>query len=142
MRSMSVRNTWGVPRRIDVEKLLVQANPYESCVWSHLTEPITKEEVQEAIHKKKFKKRFFNGKAEPDHSWHVQRVAWMVVNKDPTPILLDVGIPSMNYCPTWSILDGNHRFAAAVFRRDKYILAMCSGEIDVLESLKYDRRRA
>lgn len=74
---------------------------------------------------------------------HAARIAFLVLNRDDTPIEIDVGIPSMG-CYDCSLVDGNHRAAAAIIRKDEKIKAFISGEVSYIRHLfvkpmkKYD----
>jgi hypothetical protein len=58
---------------------------------------------------------------------HAARIAFLILNEDATPIEIDVGVPHMGCHVEWIIEDGNHRLAAAIFRKDEYIKANISG---------------
>jgi hypothetical protein len=64
---------------------------------------------------------------------HMRRIAWFVVNGWRDPIEIDFGVPCFGYEPTWPIIDGNHRLAAAILREDHSIVASCSGQVDVID---------
>lgn len=66
---------------------------------------------------------------------HIERIAYLVINKDSKPIDIDVGIPCLNFYIDWMIIDGNHRLAAAIYRGDEYILADIAGQVDYAEFL-------
>ena len=66
---------------------------------------------------------------------HIRRIAFLVAEKDETPVELDVGCPSLNHYRGWLIDDGNHRFVAAVVRGDAHIYANVEGEIEYAEKL-------
>ncbi len=79
---------------------------------------------------------------ESDHKLkvrHVERIAWFVINGWEDPIEIDFGCPDLysayDYLSFWPITDGNHRYAAAIIRGDKTILAGCSGQMDII--MKY-----
>jgi len=61
---------------------------------------------------------------------HVARIAYLVLNPDPTPIEIDVGVPSLGIKVWHIVTDGNHRFCAALFRGDSTICANISGSIE------------
>ncbi|AYG48520.1 hypothetical protein DV532_28855 (plasmid) [Pseudomonas sp. Leaf58] len=51
-------------------------------------------------------------------------------------ISIDVGCPSLGAaCLSWPVLDGNHRLAAAIFRKDEAISATVDGELGYAEDL-------
>ena len=58
--------------------------------------------------------------------WDSERVAFLVVNRDPWPISIEVTSP----CGAWTIEDGFHRLAAAIYRKDTTILVGLSGYVD------------
>lgn len=58
---------------------------------------------------------------------HIERIAWLVVHGWTDPIQIDVGVPSLGCWVKWPVVDGNHRLAAAIFRRDEHIQADLSG---------------
>lgn len=68
---------------------------------------------------------------------HAERIAYLVLNKDDTPIDIDVGVPSAGCVVQFGhyIVDGNHRCVAAIFRGDKTIYAEISGELDYVRKL-------
>jgi hypothetical protein len=66
---------------------------------------------------------------------HAARIAWLVVNGWDDPIEIDVGVPSLGCHVRWPVLDGNHRLAAAAFKKDKHILANVSGEVEYAAQL-------
>jgi hypothetical protein len=66
---------------------------------------------------------------------HLAKLLYFFYHGVDEPIEIDVGIPSMNYCPAWCIQDGNHRFMAAVLRGDTHIIASVSGCVTTIESL-------
>lgn len=43
---------------------------------------------------------------------------------------MDVGVPSLHCYVDWPVMDGNHRLAAAIYRKDATILACVGGDID------------
>lgn len=62
---------------------------------------------------------------------HPARIAYLVLNPASEPIELDVGCPGLGFGgPSWPVLDGNHRLAAAIYREDEFISAQVSGDLD------------
>ena len=65
--------------------------------------------------------------------YHLQRIAYLVVNPDTKPVEVEMGID------TWleqaALTDGNHRYAAAIIRGDKTIDVIFGGFIDKLLEL-------
>lgn len=72
---------------------------------------------------------------------HVARIAWLVRNRDATPIEVEVGCPSIGGFTHFAqmggceVSDGNHRLAAAVIRGDNRIVVSPGGELDYFEEL-------
>lgn len=131
--------------RVSIARLLEEfdANPYEQVVWDmDLTTVITREEVAAAIADGSHAltagtacNEAMLHNAPLSREYHIGRVAHFVVNGWDDAIELDVGIPSMGYFPAWPIQDGNHRFAAAVYRGDESILADVAGRADWIEDI-------
>jgi hypothetical protein len=62
---------------------------------------------------------------------HIGRIRYLLENGWTDAIDIDVGVPSMGYHgPSWPIIDGNHRLAAAALRGDSHILVDISGQLD------------
>jgi hypothetical protein len=106
-------------------KQLAEYNPFKNIIWEGLTSPITLDEVTEAIQAG----RFLSTPSASTREEHIQRVAYLVLNVDQTPIDIDVGIPVLNYVPLWPILDGHHRLAAAFYSKDSHIEAAIQGDL-------------
>lgn len=70
-----------------------------------------------------------------DLSYHAKRVAYLFLNGWFDPIEIDVGIPELGHMTFCPIQDGNHRFAAAVLRKDELISAEIFGSVDYAEEL-------
>lgn len=68
---------------------------------------------------------------------HAARVAFLVTRDDweHEPISIDVGIPHLGFYVDWIIVDGNHRFAASLYKGRAIINAEVSGQIDYAEKL-------
>lgn len=60
---------------------------------------------------------------------HIRRIAWFVVNGITLPISIFVGPEK------WIISDGNHRFAAAIVRRDENIKVNFRGDLEKANDL-------
>lgn len=63
-------------------------------------------------------------------SQHEARIAYLVVHGWKDAIEIDVGVPAMQCNISWIVSDGNHRLGAAIFKKDKAILAYVSGDLD------------
>jgi hypothetical protein len=109
-------------------------SPFENVVWgTDLEEPLTQEEVKEAIASEDFK-------VDPDWSpdlddrhhgrrAHVARVAYLVVHGWDDPIDFEADPHG------WCIYDGNHRLAAAIFRGDTEIEVNVGGFLNYAADL-------
>lgn len=74
--------------------------------------------------------------ATPGGDNHAGRIAYLVRHKADDAISIDVGCPSLgDPCLTWPVLDGNHRLAAAIFRKDETISTTVDGELGYAEDL-------
>lgn len=106
-------------------------NPFEVDPWG--CGPITFEMIDDA-----------EWLAEPwdpdadDQIWtaeqHAGRIKYLADNDWDTPISMDLGVPALGY--GWrKVLDGHHRLAAAIYRKDLHILASVSGDLKELETI-------
>jgi len=111
-------------------------NPFTQSVWAGLKSPITRAEVAAAIAAGRLRKEpvpLWNVMDKPpSREDHIERVAYLVLNKDPNPIEVDVGVPGMRHPVDWPIIDGNHRVAAAFYRHDPSVDAKFSGHIETI----------
>jgi len=129
------------PTTISITKLREWCDPFEGVCWADILDgPITREEVQEAIDQGRLRGDPADGYSEGEYlsftrQDHIERVAYFVVHRDPKPIDLDVGIPDMGCYVDWPVQDGNHRFAAAIFRGDETIEAWVMGAEEEAEIL-------
>lgn len=72
----------------------------------------------------------------------IRRIAHFVVHGLPDtgldPILVDVGVGT--YYPSWPLLDGNHRIAAAVVRGEKAVTVEVAGDLERAYAVLIDGR--
>lgn len=68
-------------------------------------------------------------------SQHISRFRYYVLNGWSDPIDIDVGVPMLGCDVAWMIIDGNHRFAAAIVRKIPIIPASVSGDLDFAQEL-------
>lgn len=101
------------------------ANPFRNSPWGVR---VTRKEVGSALRKNRLEPM-------PDTSRHIERIAYLVLNPAEDPIEVDVGVPELGYHSHWFIQDGNHRFAAALFRGDSFISACVSGSLNYAREL-------
>lgn len=114
-----------MPRKQPVAKtslLLTLCNPFDGC-WPELDTPLTLRDVRFALEEgvPELEPPFEFSWTEPPPQRvlrlkHARKVAWFVENGFSKPLEIDVGVPSLGVLPSWPLIDGNHRFAAAVFR--------------------------
>ena len=119
-------------------KKLNKWSAFKLIIWPGLMVPITKVEVKQAIANKALRVESYidlSPSCPPFREQHIQRIAFLVINKDNKPIEIDVGVPSLGCRPRHIICDGNHRLAAAFYRRDKYIEANVSGSVDLIKEM-------
>ncbi len=103
-------------------------------VWRKVSTPITCEEIKKAINEAQFQTAYFKDIDYCDRAWHIERIAYLVVVKDPTPIHIDVGVPDFGSMGP-IIEDGYHRLTAAFYRNDSHIPANVSGGFRYAQSL-------
>ena len=110
------------------ELLQFAASPYEVPLWRSLRDPITFEDVLEALSEDRLNDPNISGPCDARTSlWsmasHAERIAWFVENGWEEPITVDMR-------KLWPIVDGNHRFAAAIYRQDTHVRVEFIGETD------------
>jgi len=119
--------------QISVNKLKVHWNPFTENPWLYIGTPITRTEVRREIQKGRLN-------AEPGgikRIDHIRRVAYLVVNGWSDPIEVDFGCPTIAPSSTHlEVSDGNHRLAAAIYRKDPTILTSAAGEVDFIEEFE------
>jgi hypothetical protein len=133
-------------RRISVARLRRLANPLKTppwfvvggtnflSLWQESKEAIQKKEIKAFLKQdygKWLKKHPYSGSRED----HLRRIAHYVVSGWIDPIEIDVGVSTLGCHVDWVIQDGNHRFAAALYRGDKEILAGLTGDLNYISEL-------
>jgi hypothetical protein len=107
--------------------LMAIADPYQTPPWRGL-HALTRAMIRDAIATRTFEPLPVGSQG--DVARHVARIAWLVENGWADPIQIDVGCPSFpGWRPFWPITDGNHRFAAALYREDATIALEWGGEV-------------
>lgn len=112
-------------------EVLKEWNPFEHVVWLDMEDPISQQEVAEAISENRFRKEHKH----ITRKHHIERIAWLVVNGWEDSIEIEVGVPHLGCYVDWIVTDGNHRLAAAIYRRDVNIKAEIGGDLDYAEEL-------
>lgn len=72
---------------------------------------------------------------------HASRVAYLAVNGWQDAIDIDVGVPGMCGDGEPNVLDGHHRIAAAIFRRDATIEVSIIGDEDYAAEVHFTSSR-
>jgi hypothetical protein len=126
--------------------LLEQCNPFVGC-WTELDTPLTTADVQRALRARHLTLGEPYGTSDPTsmspaaaRRLHARKVAWFVRYGFQEPLQLDVGVPEVGCSVRHVIQDGNHRFAAAVYRHwrmseDPWLPMQVSGSINCAKDL-------
>lgn len=126
---------------LPVERLMAICNPILTPPWPN-SESLAIANIENELRLKKFNFDVHDPES-PLQKWglkeHSQRIAYFAAMGWNTPIVLDVGIPSMGLYVNWPIIDGNHRFAAAIIRQDTTIQSNISGCISHINELFYEQ---
>jgi hypothetical protein len=122
---------------ISVDKLVELCNPFPSTPWGV---QITLDDIRKAVELRQFKdapiaRQLLFRQSPMARVLHIQRIAYLATFGWDDPIEIDVGVPSLGYCPDWIIVDGNHRYVSAICRQDKLIAAEIGGDIGFAEDL-------
>jgi hypothetical protein len=110
---------------VSVDRMEAVWSPFRGGLWSR--RPVRKREVRQAIEQKRFQRGPWSPRWTIEQ--HAERIAWLSVAGWNDAIQIDVGVPGfLDYLPHRMITDGNHRFAAAIIRKDRTILADVAGD--------------
>lgn len=109
-----------MPVLIPVRRLARHCNPFGMSPWGV---PVTRADVRRAL----AERRLVAVHGGDDHAG---RIAYLIENPASDPIEVDVGVPVLDYVPSWLVQDGNHRLAAAIFMGRTEILADVQGQMD------------
>lgn len=112
---------------------------YQGDVWGD-GKAFKRSEIAESVLRLSQEPDLFAGKTphcltvKPSRQYHIDRIAWLVVHgwKDPISLEMQDGWIEVN--------DGNHRLAAAVYRRDRLILITWAGYEDMLSKVLLKRK--
>ena len=103
-------------------------NIIEKPPWSKAFKPVTEVEVRKAVAQKNWTSRHtrpFKKNLEITELDHVRRIAWMVMHPPKNPVLVNTDLDH-------PIIDGYHRFYAAIIRGDKMInVSICGYRNDI-----------
>ena len=111
---------------VSVELLQQYCDPYRSNPLDN--SKLTRAEVRKALVNRTLE-------SIPGTKKHAERIAFFVQRGIKDPIELDVGVPALGYETRWMCTDGNHRLAAAIYTKQKLILADISGQVDYIKTL-------
>ena len=92
--------------------------------WNDSLKPVTEFDVIEAVQRKNWTSRHMHPLKHNQETMkldHVRRIAWMVVHPPQDPVLIDT------HTGNSIIIDGYHRFYAAIIRGDEMINVSISG---------------
>jgi len=129
------------PDKLDVQKLCELIDPFKTLTSQcsddllicRSTDGVSIELIRRHLDVNNFNSKVYT--KEPD-LWtvddHAARIAWLVKFGWNCPIEIDFGIPSLGHC-WYPLIDGHHRFAAAIFKFDNWIMANCSGDVKEIE---------
>lgn len=121
--------------QVPVDKLMaifvVFAEDGEQDVWGT---QITAQVVKDYIAAGKLESRPYQTALTDDTYDHAARIAYLCVNRDKTPIEIDVGAPCLRYFER-TLSDGYHRFAASIVMGDSHIPASVAGESNYMKHL-------
>ena len=129
---------------IPLARLRTLCNPWSS--WAELDRPITQKEVRaciqeggaELVETPLWTELVFGRTQvtpEQNRRLHIQKIAWFVQHGFEEPISLEVGCQGLGVLPGHLIEDGNHRFAAALMRKDPVIRARVGGGVTDAQEL-------
>ena len=134
-----IKNLNDHTEKISLSKLKELIDPFKRVVWVNTSSPLTREEILKAtpISPKDSSWHLAYKKEEYVRRIHAGRILWLMQNwSDNFPIKLDFGVPVLNHTPAELILDGYHRFMAAIMLNLKCVNAICSGQISKIEKFR------
>lgn len=113
-------------------------NPYVDYPWAE-TGDISRPQIAKCLAENKLAEQSYHparGKNwKVDGIFHAERIAYLVKFKDDTPLQLDLPIPVLDYYPETILVDGNHRLAAAIYRKDLWVPIEFGGQDSEFERL-------
>lgn len=117
---------------ISVNALVDHCNPFPNTPWGCKIDP---QEVLLAVEQEQFLSEPWEKFRRPTKIHHIKRIAYLVKHGWEDAIEIDVGCPCLGYYENWFVIDGNHRFCAAIVRQQELILASVAGQISHAEEL-------
>ncbi len=112
-------------------------HPFKQTLWGYA--PISRKDIKQRIDLNQLDNRPYQSFTADamlvlSRDYHIQRIAWLVINPDLTRIEIDVGNPLYQWHQPY-IDDGWHRFLAATYLNQEMIGVCFTGSIDVFEQL-------
>lgn len=123
-----------MPCQVAIQHVLKLVNPIETPPW-RCGKYLTLRMVDKAVRAKNYIARPLLDKEQGSALAHAKRIAFLIDHHWSDSIEVDVGIPVMGYTPKWPVLDGNHRFYAALVRKDTHISVTISGSLQYASEL-------
>jgi hypothetical protein len=119
-------------------------NPIVDPPWPERGD-VSRQRIKECLDKGKLSKHSYQSMRcrtrGVKSTYHAQRIAYLVRFKDSTPLELDLGIPVLGYYPDSILVDGHHRLAAAIYRKDLWVPVIWGGQDDEFERLFFLTRK-
>lgn len=120
--------------KVPVAAIKLRWNPFEWDIWG--CGVVTPEEVGFAVANKitithrpnDFRVKYWTMKD------RAHRIAYFVLNGWQDAIHIDVGVPELGF-NHFSVDDGNHRLAAAIYLKQEFITAEVSGSVGYMQEL-------
>jgi hypothetical protein len=114
---------------IPLSRVSSHHNPFESPPW-YDGQGVTMAGVRQAIHEGRLRTTPYPASvlaSDWTDRMHEERIAWLFLYSWSDPIEIEFSYPE---CESFSIDDGNHRLAAAIYRNDQDIYVQLGGYID------------
>ncbi len=105
-------------------------SPFRGSVWRRMKRPVTREEITKALEADDLLPPDGKPTADLSRKQHIARITWFVRHGWSDPVEIDVGIPTFGGHVDWPLIDGNHRFAAALYLGHHTIRSGFNGSVD------------
>jgi hypothetical protein len=119
---------------VPVKTILKICNPLEYVCWCDLDTPITPEEVFEYSNNNPGLTQHIQSEKFTRLD-HIKKITYFLQNDALDPIEMDVGVPALGCYIEWMIMDGNHRFFAAILKNQTNVRVGISGCISYAKEL-------
>lgn len=124
---------------IKISNLMPNIEPF-NC-WVDIQRPLKEEDIFSAVENNlgqltDTEYKWNESKDSEEAYWnHIKKVAYFIQHDIEKPISIDVGVPSLGFCPAYIVEDGNHRLLATIIKGNTTIKAEVSGSVDYAEEL-------